>query len=149
MKLLVLLSLLHQTLAGPLALPLAIPAAFPDGESADGTKYKTKYNCQGELLTISCDHDQSIQVIRANFGRFSIAICNRHGTTDWSVNCMSPSSNRVMKRKCDGSQSCSIEINSGEFGDPCPATPKYLEVHYGCVPRSSATTKRPLPAWFL
>ena len=51
--------------------------------------------------------------------------------------------------RCDGSQSCSIEINSGEFGDPCPATPKYLEVHYGCVPRSSATTKRPLPAWFL
>ena len=40
-----------------------------------------------------------LQVIRANFGRFSIAICNRHGTTDMSVNCMSPSSNRVMKRK--------------------------------------------------
>ena len=51
--------------------------------------------------------------------------------------------------RCDGSQSCSIEINSGEFGDPCPATPKYLEVHYGCVPRTSATTKPPLPAWFL
>ena len=73
----------------------------------------------------------------------------------------------IMFSRCDGSQSCSIEINSGEFGDPCPATPKYLEVfswyftpqpdnncgppqvHYGCVPRSSATTKRPLPAWFL
>ena len=51
--------------------------------------------------------------------------------------------------RCDGSQSCSIEINSGEFGDPCPATPKYLEVHYGCVPRTSATNKPPLPAWFL
>ena len=42
-----------------------------------------------------------------------------------------------------------IDISAEEFGDPCPATPKYLEVHYGCVPRSSATTKRPLPAWFL
>ena len=34
----------------------------------------------------------------------------------------------IMVCRCDGSQSCSIEINSGEFGDPCPATPKYLEV---------------------
>ena len=25
----------------------------------------------------------------------------------------------------------------------------HTQVHYGCVPRSSATTKRPLPAWFL
>jgi len=136
---------LSQAMAGP----VAVPAPFPAGVGPDGTKYKTAYKCEGERLTISCAPEQTIKVIRANFGRFSIAICNRHGTTDMSVNCMSPSSNRVMKRKCDGSQSCSIEINSGEFGDPCPATPKYLEVHYGCVPRTSATTSRPLPAWFL
>ena len=101
--------------------------AFVAGVGPDGTKYKTAYKCEGEQLTISCASDQTIkvtistdmsrkikkdhalvfseisffllQVIRANFGRFSIAICNRHGTTDMSVNCMSPSSNRVMKRK--------------------------------------------------
>ena len=33
--------------------------------------------------------------------------------------------------------------------DPCPNTPKYLEVHYGCVPTATTTTKRPLPPWFL
>ena len=71
---------------------------FP-GVGPDGTRYKTAYKCEGERLTISCAADQTIKVIRANFGRFSIAICNRHGTTDMSVNCMSPSSNRVMKRK--------------------------------------------------
>ena len=51
--------------------------------------------------------------------------------------------------RCDGQRSCSITIGSDEFGDPCPNTPKYLEVHYGCVPKSSPTTKKPLPAWFL
>ncbi len=44
-------------------------------------------------MTVSCiDSDGpglhgTIQVVRGNFGRFSIAICNRHGQTDWSVNC--------------------------------------------------------------
>ena len=51
--------------------------------------------------------------------------------------------------RCDGASSCSIHISSNEFGDPCPNTPKYLEVHYGCVPKSTTTTKKPLPAWFL
>ena len=72
---------------------------FSAGVGPDGTRYKTAYKCEGERLTISCGADQTLKVIRANFGRFSIAICNRHGTTDMSVNCMSPSSNRVMKRK--------------------------------------------------
>lgn len=146
---LVLSLVIAQSIVASLAGPVAIPAPFPGGVGPDGTRYKTAYKCEGERLTISCAADQTIKVIRANFGRFSIAICNRHGTTDMSVNCMSPSSNRVMKRKCDGHPSCSIDINSNEFGDPCPATPKYLEVHYGCVPKSTPTTKRPLPAWFL
>ena len=72
---------------------------FSAGVGPDGTRYKTAYKCEGERLTISCGADQTLKVIRANFGRFSIAICNRHGTIDMSVNCMSPSSNRVMKRK--------------------------------------------------
>lgn len=51
--------------------------------------------------------------------------------------------------RCDGQARCAITITSEEFGDPCPNTPKYLEVHYGCVPKTSTTTKKPLPAWFL
>ena len=48
-------------------------------------------------MTISCDANEVIQVIRANYGRFSIAICNKHGYTDWSVNCMSPETKRVLQ----------------------------------------------------
>ena len=37
------------------------------------------------------------QVMRANYGRFSVAICNEHGITDWSVNCMAPRSLRILQ----------------------------------------------------
>ena len=71
---------------------------FP-GEAPDGTKYKTAYRCEDEELHISCDSGETISVIRANYGRFSIAICNKHGFTDWSVNCMSPRTTRVLQNK--------------------------------------------------
>ena len=71
---------------------------FP-GEAPDGTKYKTAYRCEGEDLRISCDPGETIQVVRANYGRFSIAICNKNGYTDWSVNCMSHTTTRILQRK--------------------------------------------------
>lgn len=69
------------------------------GEAPDGTKYKTAYRCEGQDLRISCDPGETIQVIRANYGRFSIAICNKNGYTDWSVNCMSHTTTRILQRK--------------------------------------------------
>jgi hypothetical protein len=72
---------------------------FPEGEAPDGTRYKTAYRCEGETMSISCDSSETIQVIRANYGRFSIAICNKHGYTDWSVNCMSHTTTRILQRR--------------------------------------------------
>jgi hypothetical protein len=43
-----------------------------------------------------------------------------------------------------------MSVNSNVFGDPCPGTHKYVEVHYACSPQSTTTTtRRPLPPWFL
>lgn len=45
-------------------------------------------------------------------------------------------------------------MNSGVFGDPCPNTHKYVEVHYACSPNGEAnsggriSTRRP-PPWLL
>ena len=60
---------------------------------------RTKYGCEGSALKIECHEGSAIRVIRANYGRFSIAICNDHGNTDWSVNCMSPRTLRVIKAR--------------------------------------------------
>ena len=52
--------------------------------------------------------------------------------------------------RCGSKQSCSVPVNSSIFGDPCPGTSKYVEVHYTCihVPVSTSTVK-PRPPWLL
>jgi len=60
---------------------------------------RTAYACQGERLDIECDGGETIRVVRANYGRFSVAVCNEEGRTDLSVNCLAPDSLRVMKRR--------------------------------------------------
>ncbi|KAH1022990.1 hypothetical protein HUJ04_012286 [Dendroctonus ponderosae] len=60
-------------------------------------RYETAYACEGKTLKIECKDGELIKLIRANYGRFSITICNDHGNTDWSVNCMSPKSLRDEK----------------------------------------------------
>ena len=58
--------------------------------------------------------------------------------------------------RCDGKRSCDIDVNSGVFGDPCPNTHKYVEVHYACSqvgspgsdPSGDSSTRK-LPPWLL
>ncbi|XP_022914827.1 latrophilin Cirl isoform X4 [Onthophagus taurus] len=114
-------------------------------------RYETAYACEGKTLKIECKEGELIKLIRANYGRFSITICNDHGNTDWSVNCMSPKSLRVLHNKCSQFQNCSIPASTNMFGDPCPGTLKYLEAHYQCLPAAATTTTttRPSPPWLL
>ncbi|KAI5636450.1 hypothetical protein NE865_10799 [Phthorimaea operculella] len=114
-------------------------------------RYETAYACEGKTLKIGCAEGSVIHLIRANYGRFSITICNDHGNTDWSVNCMSTKSLRVLHSRCSMHQNCSIQASTSIFsGDPCPNTLKYLEAHYQCVPASTtSTTNRPSPPWLI
>ncbi|XP_022240202.1 latrophilin Cirl-like, partial [Limulus polyphemus] len=106
-------------------------------------KYRTIYACEGRDLRITCEEGHLIKLIRANYGRFSISICNEQGALDWSVKCTSRRSYHVMQERCNLASSCGLNITSAIFGDPCPGTHKYLEVHYRCVleiTTSSTTT---------
>ncbi|KAL5289846.1 hypothetical protein ACFFRR_009701 [Megaselia abdita] len=102
--------------------------------------YETAYACERKFLKINCPHKNFISVVRANFGRFSITICNEHGNVDWSVNCASQQSFSVLSKNCAGFSNCSISATTEIFGDPCPGTLKYLEVHYKCLSSISSTT---------
>ncbi|GLH02729.1 Uncharacterized protein GBIM_08694 [Gryllus bimaculatus] len=66
------------------------------GAGGEQARYDTAYACEGKTLKIECKEGELIHLIRANYGRFSITICNDHGNTDWSVNCMSHKSLRVL-----------------------------------------------------
>jgi hypothetical protein len=50
----------------------------------------TAYACEGETLSLSCGSESVIRVVRANFGRFSISVCNPQGWTNISTHCPSP-----------------------------------------------------------
>ncbi|XP_037090654.1 latrophilin Cirl-like [Pollicipes pollicipes] len=76
-------------------LLLAVLASTCSAEAG----YSTVYACEGSTLKLECGDDELINLIRANFGRFSITICNEKGNTDWSVNCMSPRSLRVLEQR--------------------------------------------------
>jgi hypothetical protein len=60
---------------------------------------RTKYGCEGTTLHIECEEGTVINLVRANYGRFSISICNDVGNTDWSVNCMEPRTLRVINAR--------------------------------------------------
>ena len=50
-------------------------------------------------MKIECGEGTAINLVRANYGRFSISICNAEGITDWSVNCMEPRTLRVINAR--------------------------------------------------
>ncbi|XP_048264306.1 latrophilin Cirl-like isoform X2 [Bombus affinis] len=113
-------------------------------------RYDTAYACEGKTLWIECGEGKLIHLIRANYGRFSITICNEHGNTDWSVNCMSPKSFRVLNSECNYRNSCSVDVRSEIFEeDPCPGTGKYIEAQYYCLAATTTTTSRPSPPWIM
>ncbi|XP_077261758.1 latrophilin Cirl isoform X2 [Temnothorax americanus] len=126
----------------------SLPLSYRDKFKIE--RYDTAYACEGKTLEIECGEGKLIHLIRANYGRFSITICNEHGNTEWSVNCMSPKSFRVLNNECNDQQNCSIVASTLQFGDPCPNTHKYLEAHYRCVSAATTTTtSRPSPPWFI
>ena len=52
--------------------------------------------------------------------------------------------------RCGLKSRCRIPVNQGLFGDPCPDTHKYVEVHYTCEPRlAPPTTSHAIPPWLL
>ncbi|XP_076371339.1 latrophilin Cirl-like isoform X2 [Tachypleus tridentatus] len=107
-------------------------------ERRDHRHYLTAYACEGSYMNISCETGQLIHLIRANYGRFSITICNEEGSLDWSVNCGSLSSSyQTIKENCGMREACVVPASSAIFGDPCPQTRKYLEAHYQCVADST------------
>ncbi|KAG8198214.1 hypothetical protein JTE90_015310 [Oedothorax gibbosus] len=116
-------------------------------KGGEASGYKTIYECEGRTLTIVCDEGK-INLVRANFGRFSISICNDHGNLDWRVNCMSQDSFLIMQNRCGMKPNCSVNVSSATFHDSCPGTLKYLEVQYHCgtggpLPALTSTTLSP------
>ena len=107
--------------------------------------------CEGSRLELYCEGDKVISVLRANYGRISNSVCGDNRGQDWSTRCIQPRTLREVTSRCSSHSSgpCSLEVSSSVFGDPCPNTPKYLEVVYTCQSQSVTRKTPSLPDWIL
>lgn len=89
-------------------------------------------------MNLKCDRGETIQVMKANYGRTSTTICTTDIRFDvaapmYDQNCASENSFRIVNEKCSNKRSCSVPVNNDVFTDPCRGTYKYLEVDYICT----------------
>ena len=51
---------------------------------------------------------------------------------------------------CQDKTACQLIVNSDIFGEPCPGTFKYIEIHYSCIEKArSNSDAKPLAPWLL
>lgn len=53
-----------------------------DGDDEDGYIERTTYACEYGMLTLECPAGSVIRIARANYGRFSLKLCNPQGRTE-------------------------------------------------------------------
>ena len=127
---------------------MVLLAAVTAASAAATRGRRTVYGCEGATVELSCDGGRNIRVLRANYGRISASVCPAGAASSgsWSTRCIQPTTLRQVAARCSGAQaaSCSLAVTSRVFGDPCPDTPKYLEVVYTC--ETSAAVRAALPA---
>ena len=92
---------------------------------------KTMFGCGGDSVVLSCrgKTGSMISIVRANYGRFSVSVCNPLARGDLDTSCSSEEATSILlARRCQGRRECSVEVKEDELPPVCPATAKYLEV---------------------
>ena len=116
-----------------------------------GTGRQQALGCEGSHLSLSCPAGQTLRILRANYGRLSGSVCQGAGQGAGAGRCIQPTSLRTLTGLCGGRGRCQVEVDSKQFGDPCPGTSKYLELVYTCetVARPAKQKDSAIPPWLL
>ncbi|XP_057175786.1 L-rhamnose-binding lectin CSL3-like [Triplophysa rosa] len=101
-----------------------------------GITHKRLLTCEWESAHLSCDHQATITVLSAKYGRTDSFTCStgKPASQLSNVQCIQTTSLSVMASICNGKQDCLVSASNDVFGDPCVGTFKYLTVTYSCVP---------------
>jgi hypothetical protein len=43
----------------------------------------SKYGCEDTNMTIDCEENEVLRIVRGNYGRFSLLVLNPGGVTEW------------------------------------------------------------------
>ena len=95
--------------------------------------------CSGQSVSLTCQGRGEISLVRAVWGRFSLAICNSGVRGDFihmlkSTTCgdtVTPLN--ILSIQCQGQTQCQVKADNTVFGDPCPGVQEFLEVQYECL----------------
>ena len=67
------------------------------------TDVRTVLICENNIMSIKCSLNSTISVSRANYGRFSIGVCNDQANTDIDIHCDSEEKTTAfLKERLDG-----------------------------------------------
>lgn len=100
---------------------------------------KIAFACQDSYIYLNCTgKGERIRILLANYGRFSLIVCNQDGINEgWDLQCSSKKTLKVVGERCDGHQNCTFAASNAYFGDPCPGTKKYIEIRYTCEKKAN------------
>ena len=104
--------------------------------------------CSGQSVSLSCPAQGQISLVRAVWGRFSLAICNS-GARDFlemlrSTTCGDTTTPlNIISSQCQGQTQCQVQADNKVFGDPCPGVEEFLEVQFQCLEPTKLEIKRP------
>lgn len=66
-----------------------LASANRTGQQREHMHYKTTFACENNQIELTCQEGKLIHLARANYGRFSVNICNDLGHSNLSVQCAS------------------------------------------------------------
>ncbi|XP_030851436.1 uncharacterized protein LOC105444823 [Strongylocentrotus purpuratus] len=108
-------------------------------ESSAEIERSTITRCAGDdAAAISCEDDQTINIVSADFGRRDMTTCSDGVTNPNRLNednCRSTTAQPEVQDLCNGMVTCDIPTTSAALGgNPCQDIAKYITVVYDCIP---------------
>ena len=71
------------------------------------------------------------------YGRLTNKICGYGSLKNMSC---SSDVTAIVRKTCQNKMVCKVQVTDAVYGDPCPGTFKYLQLHYRCTKRSEFAT---------
>ena len=67
--------------------------------ASEPSDIQTLIGCENTTVSLSCPVGSYVSIIRANYGRFSISVCNHQARQDIDTNCSSQENSTANLRK--------------------------------------------------
>ncbi|XP_076120667.1 rhamnose-binding lectin-like [Alosa pseudoharengus] len=102
---------------------------------------RTSQTCEGGEGKLECGSNV-IHIHDASYGRTDETTCSagRPAHQLSNTNCYAPTTLPIIRERCEGRSTCTVQSSNHIFTDPCFGTYKYLHISYSCVPPKSSQT---------